>query len=142
MNNGHQQKARNIKLKYRLRLPCLTSVVALVVLLPHQEPHRGAEAAGHVRPAVLADQGQVQGGHVPRGRARVPRPLLRVTVSAPGRQLALPEEAHGLPTSGAVLPGAGGGAAWHGGPEDYRKGQEMKGLRIYVGFHDLEDAVK
>lgn len=115
---------------------------ALVVLLPHKEPHRGTEAAGHVGPAVLANQGQVQGGRVPGGRARVARPLFRITVSASGRHLALPEEAHCLPTSRAVLPGAGGGTAWRQGPEDYGKGQEMKGLCIYVGFHDVEDAIK
>lgn len=139
ITSENQQKAIHSKQEYGLRLPCLTSV--FVVLLLHQEPHRGAEAAGHVGPAVLANQGQVQGGRVPRRRAQVARPLLRVTISPSRRQLALPEEAHSRPTSGAVLPGAGGGAAWRGGTKDYRKGHKMKGLCMYAGFHDLEDAV-
>lgn len=142
VTDGDQQQATNNKQRRGLRLPCLTSVLALVLLLlSHQEPHRGAEAAGHVGPAVLADQRQVQGGGVPGRRARVARPLLRVAVSPPGGQLALPVQADGLPAGGTVLPGAGGGAPRRRSSEDYRKGQEMKGLRVYVGFHDLEDAV-
>lgn len=122
-----------------VKVLCLTLVFVpvLLLLLCHPQPHRGAEAAGHVGPAVLPYQGQVEGSDVPGRGTEVAWSVLGIPIPATRRQFALPEQPNTFPSGSTVLSRAGGHPSWRRSPEDYWKGQEVKRLYIRVGFNDL-----
>lgn len=97
-----------------VKVLCLTLVFVpvLLLLLCHQQPHRGAEAAGHVWPAVLPYQGQMERSSVPGRRTKVAWSILGIPLSASRRQLALPEQTNAFPSGSTILSGASGQTSW------------------------------
>lgn len=115
----------------------LVCVTVLLLLFCHPQPHRGAEAAGHVGPTVLPYKGQVEGSDVPGRGTEMARSKLGIPLPAPRRQFALPEQTNTFPPGSTVLSGARGHPSWRWSPKEYWKGQQVKRFYIHVGFDNL-----